>query len=58
MKCVMDLESKSGLIMPSMRVNGEKIKPTGGVSSGMLMVTFMKVNGKTIRLTDTESIST
>ena len=54
----MDQESKSGRIMPSMRENGEKIKPTGEESSGMLTVTFTKVNGKMIRLTDMESTST
>ena len=58
MRCAMGQESKFGQIMPSMRENGEKIKPTGEESSGMLTVTFTKVNGKMIRLTDMESTST
>jgi hypothetical protein len=57
MKCVMDLESKYGLIMQNMRVKGEKIKPTEEESSGMLTVISMKVNGRTTKPTATESIS-
>lgn len=57
MKCVMDLESKYGLIMQNMRVNGEKIKPMEEESSGMLTVISMKVSGRTTKPTATESIS-
>ena len=58
MKCAMGQESKFGQIMPSMRENGEKIKPTGEESFGMLTVIFMKVNGKMTKLMDMESTST
>jgi len=45
--------SKSGLIMPSMKANGEKIKQTVVENSGTLMVTSMRVSGKMIRPMDT-----
>ena len=44
---------KSGLIMQSMRVNGEKTKLMEEESSGMLMEISMKANGKTTKLMDT-----
>ena len=44
--CDKDLVFKSGLIMPSMKVNGEKIKPMDEANSGMLMATSMRANGK------------
>jgi hypothetical protein len=40
---------KFGLIMPNMKVNGVKTKQMAEANSGMLMVTFTKVNGKMIR---------
>ncbi len=45
----MDQESKSGLIMPGMKVNGEKIRPMGAVNFGIQMEMFMKANGKKIK---------
>ena len=45
MKCVMDLESKFGLIMQNMRANGEKIRPMDEENSGTLTVTLMKAIG-------------
>ena len=54
----MDLVSKFGQITLSMKANGAKTKLTAEESSGMPTATFTKVNGKTIRPTDTEFIFT
>ena len=58
MKCAMDLASKSGQTMRSMKVNGGKIRPTVKESFGMLMAIYMKENGRMTRPTDTVSIFT
>ena len=50
-------ESKYGLIMLSMRENGERTKLMVEVSSGMPMATFTRVNGKKTRQTDMECTS-
>ena len=49
MKCAMDQGSKSGLITPGMKANGEKIRPMVGVNFGMQMEIYMKENGATIK---------
>ena len=56
MKCAMDQESKSGLIMPGMKVNGGKIRPMAAENFGMQMEISMKENGKMIKLMGTASI--
>jgi len=56
MKCVMVQVSRSGLITPDMKVNGEKIRLMGAENFGMQMVIFMKENGKMIKLMGTASI--
>jgi hypothetical protein len=48
--------SRSGLITPDMKVNGEKIRQMGAENFGMQMVIFMKENGKMIKLMGTASI--
>ena len=48
-------EFKFGLITPSTKENGERIKPMEEESSGMLTVTSTKENGKTTKLMATES---
>ena len=45
----MDLALKFGLMVPSMRENGAKTRPTVRVNSGTLMATSMKANGKMTR---------
>ena len=45
----MDQGSKSGLITPGMKANGEKIRPMAAVNFGMQMEIYMKENGKMIR---------
>ena len=57
MKCAMDQGSKSGLITPGMKANGEKIRPMDEENSGTLTVTSMKVNGRMIRPMAMESTS-
>jgi len=46
---------KSGPMVPSMKVNGERTRPTVRVSSGTQMVMSMKDSGKMTRLTDLAS---
>jgi hypothetical protein len=49
----MDLVSKFGLTMQSMKENGGKIRLMVKESFGMLTEIYMKENGRTIRQTDT-----
>ena len=58
MKCVMDLVSKFGLTMQSMKENGGKIRLMVKESFGMLTEIYMKENGRMTRPTDTVSIFT
>ena len=48
-------ELKFGLMERNMRVNGSRTRLTVKESSGMLMVTFMRVSGKMTKLMGTES---
>jgi hypothetical protein len=48
--------SKSGLIMPDMKVNGVKIKQMVAENFGMQMEISMKENGKMIKQMDMASI--
>ena len=50
----MDQESKSLQMETNMRVSGKITKPVVGGNSITLMVISMKVNGKTIKLMDSE----
>ena len=48
-------ELKFGLMERNMRGNGSRTRLTVKESSGMLMVTFMRVSGKMTKLMGTES---
>ena len=51
----MGTEFKFGKMVPSMKGIGDSIKLAGMENSGMLMATFLKANGLTIKPTDTVS---
>jgi hypothetical protein len=53
----MDLEFKCGLITPSMKENGAKIKLMEEENSGTLMAISMKANGKMTKPMALESTS-
>jgi len=55
---VMAQVHRSGLMVLDMKVNGNLIKRTGKVNSGMPMVMFMKAIGRMTKQTDLESMST